>query len=118
MFDINPGQASDLGINVFGLNYYRELGNVGDMVANNGQANFTLNGRRLTKFVCVPTVFYTDQNLPAFRVNNIIIGSATRLKEFTVVGASIGTGTLNLSALTLCETIDVRNTKISQIRVA
>ena len=117
VLDINPGQASDLGINVFGLNYYRELGNVGDMVANNGQANFTLNGRRLTKFVCVPTVFYTDQNLPAFRVNNIIIGSATRLKEFRVVGASIGTGTLNLSALTLCETIDVRNTKISQIRV-
>lgn len=118
VFDINPGQASDLGINVFGLNYYRELGNVGDMVANNGNANFTLNGRRLTKFTCIPTVFYTDENLPAFRVNNIIIGSATRLKEFRVVGASIGTGTLNLSALTLCETIDVRNTKISQIRVA
>lgn len=115
--DINPGQASDLGVNVFGLNYYRELGNVGDMVANNGQANFTLNGRRLTKFVCVPTVFYTDQNLPAFRVNNIIIGSATRLKEFNCKGAVIGTGTLNLSALTLCETIDLRETSISQVRV-
>ena len=115
--DINPGQASDLGINVFGLNYYRELGNIGDMVANNGQANFTLNGRRLTKFECVPTVFYTSENLPAFRVNNIIIGSATRLKEFNAKGAVIGTGTLNLSALTLCETIDLRETSISQVRV-
>jgi hypothetical protein len=117
VLDINPGQASDLGVNVFGLNYYRELGNVGDMVANNGQANFTLNGRRLVKFEAVPTVFYTDEQLPAFRVNNIIIGSATRLKEFNVRGAVIGTGTLNLSALTLAETIDTRNTKISQIRL-
>lgn len=117
VLDINPGQASDLGVNVFGLNYYRELGNVGDMVANNGQANFTLNGRRLTKFEAVPTVFYTDEQLPAFRVNNIIIGNATRLKEFNVRGAVIGTGTLNLSALTLAETIDTRNTKISQIRL-
>ena len=117
VLDINPGQASDLGVNVFGLNYYRELGNVGDMVANNGSANFTLNGRRLTKFTAVPTVLYGEGNEPAFRVNNIIIGSATRLKEFNVKGASIGTGTLNLSALTLCETIDVRDTKISQVRV-
>ena len=117
VLDIDPGQASDLGVNVFGLNYYRELGNVGDMVANNGQANFTLNGRRLIKFEAVPTVFYTDEQLPAFRVNNIIIGSATRLKEFNVRGASIGTGTLNLSTLTLAETIDTRNTKISQIRL-
>ncbi len=116
VLDINPGQASDLGVNVFGLNYYRELGNVGDMVANNGQANFTLNGRRLTKFVCVPTVFYTDENLPAFRVNNIIIGSATRLKEFNVKGASIGTGTLDISSLTLCEVVDLRNTKVSQVK--
>lgn len=117
VLDINPGQASDLGINVFGLNYYRELGNVGDMVANNGVSNFTLNGRRLTKFICVPTVFYTDEQLPAFRVNAIIIGTATRLKEFNVKGAVIGTGTLNLSNLTLCESIDARDTKISQIRV-
>ena len=117
VLDIDPGQASDLGINVFGLNYYRELGNVGDMVANNGAANFTLNGRRLTKFIAVPTVFYTDEQVPAFRVNNIIIGSATRLKEFNVKGASIGTGTLNLSSLTLCETADLRDTKISQVRV-
>ena len=115
--NIDPGQASDLGVNVFGLNYYRELGNVGDMVANNGVSNFTLNGRRLTKFEAVPTVFYTDQNLPAFRVNNIIIGTATRLKEFNVRGAAIGTGTLNLSALTLCQSIDVRDTSISQVRV-
>ena len=115
--NIDPGQASDLGVNVFGLNYYRELGNVGDMVANNGVSNFTLNGRRLTKFEAVPTVFYTDQNLPAFRVNNIIIGTATRLKEFNVRGAVIGTGTLNLSALTLCRSIDVRDTSISQVRV-
>jgi hypothetical protein len=117
VLDINPGQASDLGVNVFGLNYYRELGNVGDMVANNGQANFTLNGRRLVKFEVVPTVFYTEEQLPAFRVNNIIIGSATRLKEFNVKGAVIGTGTLNLSSLTLAETIDTRNTEISQIRL-
>ena len=116
-FNIDPGQASDLGVNVFGLNYYRELGNVGDMVANNGQANFTLNGRRLTKFEAVPTVFYTDEHLPAFRVNNIIIGSATRLKEFNVKGAVIGTGTLNLSALTLCESVDLRDTSITQVRV-
>ena len=115
--NIDPGQASDLGINVFGLNYYRELGNVGDMVANNGQANFTLNGRRLTKFEAVPTVFYTDEHLPAFRVNNIIIGTATRLQEFNVKGAVIGTGTLNLSSLTLCQSIDTRDTSISQVRL-
>ena len=115
--DINPGQASDLGVNVFGLNYYRELGNIGDMVANNGQANFTLNGRRLTKFECEPSVFYTAENLPAFRVNNIIIGTATRLKSFSAKGAVIGTGTLNLSALTLCQSIDLRDTGISQVRL-
>jgi len=115
--DISVGETSDQGCTILGLNYYREIGNVGDMVANNGQANFTLNGRRLTKFVCEPTLFYTDQQLPAFRVNNIIIGTATRLKEFNVKGAVIGTGTLNLSALTVCESIDLRDTGISQVRV-
>lgn len=115
--DISVGETSDQGCTILGLNYYREIGNVGDMVANNGQANFTLNGRRLTKFECVPTVFYTNEQLPAFRVNNIIIGTATRLKEFNVKGAVIGTGTLNLSALTVCESIDLRDTGISQVRV-
>ncbi len=115
--NIDPGQASDLGVNVFGLNYYRELGNVGDMVANNGVGTYTLNGRRLTKFEAVPTIFYTEDHLPAFRVGNITIGTATRLKEFNVKGAVIGTGTLDLRALSLAQTIDLRETKITQVRV-
>ena len=115
--DLSVLSVSDQGSAVLGLNYYREIGNVGDMVANNGQANFTLNGRRLTKFECVPTTFYTSEQLPAFRVNNIIIGSATRLREFNVKGASVGTGTLDLSTLTLAETIDARGTKVSQVRL-
>lgn len=105
-------QASDQGVSVLGLNYYRELGNLGDMVANDGTKSFTINGRRLVKFVAAPTV-----TPAAFDVSSLVIGTATRLKEFNVNGASIGNGTLDVSKLTICEEIDVRGTGISQIRL-
>lgn len=110
--DLSMSMASDQGVSVLGLNYYRELGNLGDMVANNGQNSFRIDGRRLIKFVAQPTV-----SPSAFRVGSITIGTATRLREFNVNGASIGTGTLDVSKLTLCETIDTRGTGVSQVRL-
>lgn len=110
--DLSMNEPSDQGVSVLGLNYYRELGNVGDMVAGDGVSSFRIDGRRLIKFVAEPTV-----SPAAFRVGNIVIGTATRLKEFNVNGASIGMGTLDLSKLMLCETIDTRGTEVSQVRL-
>ncbi|MBQ9532403.1 MAG: DUF1566 domain-containing protein [Prevotella sp.] len=113
---ITPSNASDNGVSVYGLNFYRSLGNVGDMVTNDA-SEFTLNGKRLTEFVAEPTQFYTSENLPAFRVSGFAIGSATRLRKLSLKGAVLGGGTINLSSLSLAREIDLRQTDIAVPRL-
>ena len=109
---ISPSNASDNGVSIYGLNFYRSLGNVGDMVTNDA-SEFTLNGKRLTEFIAEPTQLYGPSQLPAFRVSGFAIGSATRLRRLSLKGAVLGGGTINLTKLSLAQEIDLRQTDIA-----
>lgn len=131
---ITPSNASDNGVSVYGLNFYRSLGNVGDMVTNDA-SEFVLNGKRLTEFYAEPTMYYSltsagtyisaadyealsdeakQAYAPCFRVMGFSIGSATRLNAISLKGASLGGGNINLGSLSLVESIDLRQTDITR----
>ena len=131
---ITPSNASDNGVSVYGLNFYRSLGNVGDMVTNDA-SEFVLNGKRLVEFKAEPTRYYSltsagtyisaadyealsdeakQAYAPCFRVMGFSIGSATRLNTISLKGASLGGGNINLGSLSLVESIDLRQTDITR----
>jgi len=129
---------SDNGVSLFGLNYFRSVGNIGDMSCDPNIA-FNLDGRRLTELIAEPTIYYpTPATLasnpsattrttpaagyePAFRPASFRIATGTRLKKLSLKGCSTLSSTerapLNLSALTLCEEIDLRQTSIGAVTV-
>ena len=127
---------SDNGVSLFGLNYYRSVGNIGDMSCDPNIA-FNLDGRRLTELVAEPTTYYptpatlannpsavpvnvpTDGYEPAFRPASFRIATGTRLRKLSLKGCSTLSATerapLNISALTLCQEIDLRQTNIGAV---
>jgi hypothetical protein len=129
---------SDNGVSLFGLNYYRSVGNIGDMSCDPTIA-FDLEGRRLTELIAEPTTYYpTPATLannpsatprstpasgyePAFRPASFRIATGTRLSKLSLKGCSTLSATdrapLNLSALTLCKQIDLRQTNIGAVTV-
>jgi len=134
-----PGVViSDNGVSLFGLNYYRSVGNIGDMSCDPNIA-FSLDGRRLTELVAEPTTYYpTPETLagnpsatpvsvptagyqPAFRPASFRISTGTRLRKLSLKGCSTLSSSerapLNLSPLTLCQEIDLRDTKIAAVNV-
>ncbi len=131
---ITPTQSSDDGVTIYGVNYYRSLGNVGDNSYKPSQT-FTLNGKRLREFVAEPTKYYptaetldenpsatyvtepTEGYLPAFRCTGVNI-NATRLGALSMKGcSSLGGGALNLSGLTRLQRLDLRGTDITSVRI-
>lgn len=131
---IEPSNASDNGVSVYGLNFYRSLGNVGDMVTNEA-SEFVLNGKRLVEFNAEPTKYYSltesgtyisaadyaaltetqkENYRPCFRVTGFSIGSATRLESLSLKGSLLGGGNINLSGLSLVQDIDLRQTDITR----
>ena len=127
---------SDNGVSLFGLNYYRSVGNIGDMSCDPNIA-FNLDGRRLTELVAEPTTYYptpatlannpsavpvnvpTDGYEPAFRPASFRIATGTRLRKLSLKGCSTLSATerapLNISALTLCQEVDLRQTNIGAV---
>ena len=131
---ITPTQSSDDGVTIYGVNYYRSLGNVGDNSYKPTQT-FTLNGKRLTEFVAEPSKWYptaetlaqnpsatyvtepTDGYLPAFRCTGVNI-NATRLSTLSMKGcSSVGGGAVNLSNLTRLQTLDLRGSDLTSVRI-
>lgn len=131
---ITPTQSSDDGITIYGVNYYRSLGNVGDNSYKPSQT-FTLNGKRLTEFKAEPTKWYptaetlaenpsatyvtepTEGYLPAFRCTGVNI-NATRLSLLSMKGcSSVGGGAVNLNNLTRLQTLDLRGTDVTSVRI-
>ncbi len=134
-----PGVViSDNSVSLFGLNYYRSVGNIGDMSCDPNIA-FPLDGRRLTELVAEPTIYYptpetlagnpsatpvsvpTDGYQPAFRPASFRIATATRLRKLSLKGCSVMSSSerapLNLTPLTLCQEIDLRDTRIGAVNV-
>ena len=135
---ITPTGRSDDGVTVYGINYYRSIGNIGDNCFDSTTA-LTLNGKRLTSFVAEPTTYYSTtigggsitaaawQALsdtekanyrPAFRCAGLQVGTATRLSSLNMNGCSVmGGSSINLSGLVRAASIDLRGTDITTVVV-
>lgn len=135
--------ANTYPIELRGLNYFRSVGNIGDKTIN--ASSFQIQGSRLTEFKAEPTTYYSTTNgggsitraayealtdeekagyAPAFsRPANLQIADgsngATRLRSFSLNGCTTTGSTalipLNLTRLTLIESIDLRNTAMQAV---
>ena len=109
--------SNDTGMSVLGINYYHSIGNVGDLSVS-PKMSMTVNGKRLTEFIANPTKFYTDmetgKQVPAFRPSSMNI-TATKIRTLSLKGCTGIGGTLDLSALTRLETLDIADTDITDV---
>lgn len=120
-FALNLGSTSsnDTGMSIMGINFYRSIGNIGDL-STTPTNTITVNGKRLVEFKAEPSTYYTDSDsgvsTPAFRPGAIVV-SAVNIKDFSMKGCSATTGDLNLTGLTRLETLDVRQTKLTTVEL-
>ena len=110
--------SNDTGMSLLGINYYKSIGNIGDLSVS-PNITVTINGKRLTEFIANPTKEYVDmetgEKVPAFRPGSIKI-TASRISKLSLNGCKQIGGTLDVNGLTRVETIDVRNTNISNVK--
>lgn len=119
-FRLSLGSVTgDTGMAIYGANYYRSFGNIGN-ISTKSDATFTLVGKRLTSFLAEPTVFYTDSvtgaRVPAFRPAQMVV-NADRLQSFSVAGCLQIGGILDASRLTRLTSFDVSGTKIYNVQL-
>ena len=111
-FTVNPASTpipGDSSVGLAATNYYRSIGNVGNMVVGNN--NFTIQGRRMTEFVAEPKV-----GSSAFAPKQIDVDAAN-LQRLSLNGVSTSSGTFNLSKASRLQTLDLRGTKYGQVRM-
>ena len=110
-----PG-AGDTGVSLFAINFYRKIGNVGDMSVNPNNSA-TANGNRLTEFVAEPTTQYEvdGRTVGAYRPNRINI-TALLLRTVSLHGSGIG-GQLDLRSQARLEEIDLGGTYITNVQL-
>lgn len=111
-FTVNPSSTpipGDSSVGLAAINYYRSIGNVGNMVVGNN--NFTIQGKRMTEFIAEPS-----QGSTAFAPKQIEV-TATNLQHLSLHGVTGGTGTLNLTKANRLHTLDLRGTKYGQVRM-
>ncbi len=137
-FTINSSSTTsgDDGMTIFGINYYRSIGNIGDMCFK-PTIELVLNGKRMIDFKAEPTRYYSttiggdvitaeawralpaaqrSNYLPAFRCAGVSVGTATRLSNLSMNGcSSVGGGTIYLAGLSRASVIDLRYTNILSV---
>ena len=141
-YTISGLSANDYALVLPALNYYRSIGNVGDMSAQNSTFALELAGSRLTEFVAKPTLYYpvaggnpisaeawkalADKSgyLPAYRPLNASIpqaSGATRVRRLVLSGLPTLSHSsaipLDLRRMTQVEEIDLRDTNVSAVRI-
>lgn len=94
----------DSGVSLAASNYYRKLGNVGNMVVGNN--TLSIPAKRLTDFVAEPAT--SGQFTPG-----TINLQTPNLQRLSLKGCSTMTGTKDYTALTRLEEIDLRSTAIT-----
>lgn len=111
--------SGDTGMAVYGVNYYRSFGNLGN-TSTKSDATFTLKGERLVSFEANPTEFYIDTNtgesVPAFRPSQVVV-QATRLKEFSLNGCTGIGGLIDVKKLTRMVSFDIRSTNVFAVEL-
>ena len=133
---VTPTAKSDDGITIYGINYYRSIGNIGNNCFN-PSGTLTLNGKRLTEFKAEPSIYYSTtvgggsitaeawqalsdtekaNYLPAFRCSGVNVGSATRIASLSFNGcSSVGGNTIDIGGLSRATAIDLRYTDILSV---
>ena len=96
----------DTQIMLNGIDYYSEIGNLGD-ISYNPAYGITLSGKRLTKVEAVPT-----SGLGEFRPSSVSI-AANLVEEVVIKCGQVGSN-LDLTGLTRLRKVDLRNSSITQ----
>ena len=108
----NAGDISgDSSVGLAALNYYRKIGNVGNMVVGNNTLSVT--AKRLTEFIAEPS----NPSQAQFAPGNIALNTPN-LKKLSLNGCQTIAGSKDYSSLTRVEEIDLRGTRITTISLA
>lgn len=117
-YTLNLGSttSNDTGMAVLGINYYRSIGNVGDLSTTPANT-LTIKGNRLVEFIAEPSVYYTDSETgkqsPAFRPGGLVF-SAQNLQRISLKGLTVLSGSLDFSALNRLSSVDIRQTGVQE----
>jgi hypothetical protein len=105
----NAGDISgDSSVGLAALNYYRKIGNVGNMVVGNNTLSVT--AKRLTEFIAEPS----NPSQAQFAPGNIALNTPN-LKKLSLNGCQTIAGSKDYSSLTRVEEIDLRGTNITGV---
>ncbi len=117
VLELGSTTSNDTGMSVSGINYYRSIGNVGDLSTTPANT-ITVNGKRLTEFIAEPSATYTDSETgvatPAFRPGAFAI-TAKNIEKFSVKGCTATGGSVDLSSLNRLVSVDARQTKLQGV---
>lgn len=102
---IEKSCSSDTTCSLFGIDFYREIGNIGDISVNPAY-NITIGGKRLTKIEAVP-LSGDGEFRPA------AINITARLVESVQINCADVGSSINMSALTRLKSIDLRKSSIN-----
>ena len=115
--ELGSTTSNDTGMSISGINYYRSIGNVGDLSTTPANT-ITINGKRLTVFVAEPSKTYTDSDtgveMPAFRPGAFAM-TAKNIEKFSVKGCTQTSGNIDFSSLTRLREVDARQTKLAEV---
>lgn len=110
-YTFNAGTVSnDRGGALCGINYYSEIGNIGDFIVHNDKAQ-SVGGNRLTKLEVNPTGATSG-----FAPSSLIV-SAPNLTHISFNGAAGLRGTIDLSKCTRLNTLDAQGSNLSFIQL-
>jgi len=101
--------SGDSSVGLAALNYYRKIGNIGNMVCHND--TLTVIGNRLTEFKAEPSNGST-----AFAPGTINL-STPNLQQLSLNGCSTIGGSKDFSLLTRLESMDLRGTTITSVLI-
>ncbi|MCR5037851.1 MAG: hypothetical protein K6A94_00730 [Bacteroidales bacterium] len=103
--------SGDSSVGLAALNYYRKIGNIGDMVVGNNSLSIT--AQRLTELVAEPA----NPTAQLFAPGNIAL-STPNLQRLSLKGCTTFGGSKDFSSLTRLEEMDLRGTGVINITLA
>ena len=117
VLSLGTTSSNDTGMSINGINFYRSIGNIGDL-STTPKNTLTVKGNRLTEFIAEPSKTYTDKDtgvvMPAFRPGAFDV-TAKNIVKFSVKGCSQTSGSIDLSAESRLKEVDASETKLSEV---
>ena len=117
LLSLGSTSSNDTGMSINGINFYRSIGNIGDL-STTPKNTLNIKGNRLTEFIAEPSKTYTDKDtgvvMPAFRPGAFDV-LAKNLVKFSVKGCSQTSGSIDLSAESRLKEVDASETKLTEV---